>query len=139
MSLTLRNRTAMMRIVCGLVALGLALDAAAQPEKIRPGHSYYSDELAEPTHQGLVRALGPEKNYEEVYQRYRYYELVYDQAERVVLFRQYERGERIRTEEYRYDDTGSLIQRVIAQPGKEDQITTLDPSPGARREDPEEH
>jgi hypothetical protein len=34
--------------------------------------------------QGLVRDIGAERNYEEVYQRYRYYEAVYGESERVV-------------------------------------------------------
>ena len=113
-------------IVSGSIGLGAPLDASSRPEKIRPGYSYYSDELAEPTDQGLVRALGPEKNYEEVYQLYTYYEVVYDEEERVVRFREYKRGEVIRTEEYRYDDAGSLIMRVVAQPGKKDDVTVVE-------------
>jgi hypothetical protein len=112
-------------IVFGIIGLGIPLDASSGPEKIRPGHSYYSDELAEPTNQGLVRALGAEKNYEEVYQLYTYYEVVYDEGKRVVLFREYKRGEVIRSEEYRYDDAGSLTLRVVAQPGKEDDVTVV--------------
>jgi hypothetical protein len=38
-------------IVSGAIGLGVALDASSRPEKIRAGDSYYSDELAEPTHQ----------------------------------------------------------------------------------------
>jgi hypothetical protein len=107
----------------GIVALGMPLAASSQPEKIRPGDSYYSAELGEPTNQGLVQSLGPEKNYEEVYQFYTYYVFVYDEAERVVLFREFKRGEVIRTEAYRYDASGRLTRRVVAQPGKEDEVT----------------
>jgi hypothetical protein len=112
-------------VVSCAIGLAMADDAASRPEKIRAGHSYYSDELAEPTDRGLVRALGPEKNYEEVYQLYTYYEIVYDAAQRVVLFREYKRGELIRTEEYRYDASGSLTQRTVVQPGKPDEVTAV--------------
>ena len=45
-------------IIFGLAGLGVAPEASSEPERNRPGQSYYSDELSEPTHQGLVRALG---------------------------------------------------------------------------------
>ena len=112
--------------VSSIIGLGIPLDASSEPEKIRPGDSYYSDELVEPTNHGLVRALGPEKNYEEVYQLYTYYEVVYDEGKRVVLFREYKRGEVIRAEEYRYNAAGSLTMRVVAQPGKEDEVTVVE-------------
>ncbi len=121
------DRVVLLSFYC-IVGVGISLDASSQPEKIRPGHSYYSDELAESTNQGLVRALGQEKNYEEIYQFYSYYEFVYDEGERVVLFREYKRGEAIRTEEYRYDDSGLLTMRVVSQPGKEDEVTVVEPA-----------
>jgi hypothetical protein len=111
-----------------IVEVGFPLDASSQPEKIRPGHSYYSDELGESTNQGLVRTPGDEKNYEEVYQFYSYYEFVYDEQERVVLFREYKRGDVIRTEKYSYDDSGALSKRVVSQPGKQDEITLVEAS-----------
>ena len=126
----MRKPTTVDRVVLlvfsGIVGVGISLDASSQPEKIRPGHSYYSDELAESTHRGLVRSLGQEKNYEEIYQFYSYYEFVYDEGGRVVFFREYKRGEVIRTEKYRYDDSGSLTQRVVSQPGKEDEVTVVE-------------
>ena len=126
MTITRRTDRVVLLIVFGIVGLGIPPDASSRPEKIRPGPSYYAEELAEPTNQGLVRALGPEKNYEEDFQLYTYYEVVYDEVERVVLFREYKQGEVIRTEEYRYDDSGSLTRRVVAQPGKEDEVTVLE-------------
>ena len=119
------DRVVLLILYC-IVAVGISLGASSRPEKIRPGHSYYSDELAEPTNQGLVRSLGPEKNYEEIYQFYTYYEFVYDEGERVVLFREYKRGDVIRTEKYSYDDSGSLTMRVVSQPGKEDEVTGVE-------------
>ena len=109
-----------------LVALAALLavgSAAARPEKIRPGHSYYSDGTRV---EGLVRDIGEEKNYEEVYQRYRYYEAVYDEAGRVVLFKEYERGEVTRTDEYRYGPEGALLERIVRKAGEPPETTTVD-------------
>ena len=113
-------------IVLGLIGVGTLPVASEQPEKIRPGESYFSDELAEPTDQGLVRAPGPEKNYEEVYQFYTYYEFVHNEGKRVVLFREYKRGDVIRTEKYSYDGSGFLTKRTISEPGKQDEITIVE-------------
>jgi hypothetical protein len=71
---------------------------------------------------------GAEKNYEEVYQAYRYYEAVYDAAERVVIFREYRRGEAIRTEEYRYGPDGALLERWVRQPGQPVEKTAVGPA-----------
>jgi hypothetical protein len=119
------DRVVLLVFFC-IVGVGIPLDASSQLAKIRPDHSYYSDELAEPTNQGLVRAIGAEKNYEEIYQFYTYYEVVYDGGGRVVLFREYKRGEVTRIEKYRYDDSGSLVMRVVSQPGEEDEATMID-------------
>lgn len=113
-------------VVIAVAALGAPWDGSARPEKIRPGHVYYSAELAEPTHGGRVRALGPEKNYEEVYQLYRYHEVVYDAGERVVQYREVVRGEVVRSEEYLYDASGVLTWRRVARPGKEDEVTVVE-------------
>jgi hypothetical protein len=112
-------------ISCSL-GMSVSLEASSQPEKIRAGQSYYSDALGEPTNQGMVRAPGQDKNYEEVYQFYTYYEFVYDEEERVVLFREYKRGEVIRAEKYSYGDAGALKERVVSQPGKEDEVTLVE-------------
>ncbi len=106
-------------VVCTL-ALLLSPPAAARPEKIRPDHSYYSDEFSL---QGLVSDLVGEKNYEEVYQLYSYYEAVYDAAGRVVLFREYERGSLVRSERYRYGPGGELLERKLKRPGKPVEIS----------------
>ena len=109
-----------------LVALAILLavgSAAARPEKLRPGHSAYSDGTRV---EGLVRDIGEEKNYEEVYQRYRYYEAVYDETGRVVLFKEYVRGEVIRTEKYRYGAEGALVERVVRKVGEPPETTAFD-------------
>jgi hypothetical protein len=82
--------------------------------------SYYSDEFVVA---GLVRDLGNEKNYEEVYQLYSYYEAIYDEQERVVIFKEYKRGDLIQTEEYRYRSSGELLERRTLRPGMPVEIT----------------
>ncbi|MCP5058701.1 MAG: hypothetical protein GY937_18525 [bacterium] len=86
-----------MRIRGLLLALLVSSAAVAGPEDVRPGQPYYSDDFVI---EGLVRDIAAEKNYEEVYQFFRYYEAVYDEAKRVVTFREYVRGELALTEEY---------------------------------------
>jgi hypothetical protein len=109
-----RWRTA---LLSGLVlgALALVAPASARPEKIRAGASYYSDELVET---GSVRDIGAERNYEEVYQFYTYYEVFYDENERVVRSLEYERGEVIREDTYRYSNDGSLLEHTVKVPGE---------------------
>jgi hypothetical protein len=95
---------------CALPAL-----ARARPEVIRAEVSYYSDELVE---SGPVRDIGTERNYEEVFKLYTYYEVLYDESERVIRCVEYKRGEVIRTDHYRYARDGSLSEHVIEVPGE---------------------
>lgn len=100
--------------------------ASSRPETIREGQLYYSDtERID----GLVHDLGAERNFEEVYRRYRYYEATYDGAQRVVIFRSYVRGELERTERYRYAADGSLAERVVQRAGEPPEVSRW-PSPG---------
>ncbi len=119
-------------LLLALLVLTLGEVAQARPEKIRPGESYYSDDYVE---HGLVRDLAAEKNYEEVYQFYTYYEVIYDAAERVVVFVEYRRGEVLRREEYNYGADGALSTRTVKRAGEPPEITTV-PNP-ARKEDHE--
>ncbi len=91
--------------IAALCVTAAPLDA--RPERIRPGMECYSDEYVETAG---VRDLAEEKNYEEVYQLYTYYEAVYDADERVVVFREYERGEIVFEQRYAYDSAGKLIE-----------------------------
>jgi hypothetical protein len=104
-------------LVFGLVLApcALAAPASARPEAIRAGASYYSDELIE---SGSVRDIGAERNYEEVFKLYSYYEVVYDESERVVRCLEYKRGEVIREDTYRYAADGSLLEHVTDPPSK---------------------
>lgn len=109
-------------LALGATPLWQVQSAAARPERIRAGHSYYSDTSES---NGLVQDIGAERNYEEVYQAYTYYEAVYDETERVATFREYRQGEVLRTETYRYAADGSLVERVVQRPGHRPEVTTL--------------
>jgi len=98
-----------------LVTLAFVAPASARPEKIRPGVSYYSDALVET---GSVRDIGAERNYEEVYQFYTYYEVFYDEHERVARCLEYKRGEVIREDTYHYSNDGSLLEHTVKVPGE---------------------
>ena len=99
-----------------LAPCALAAPASARPETIRAGVSYYSDELIE---RGPVRDIGVERNYEEVFKLYRYYEVLYDESERVGRCLEYKRGDVIREDTYRYAADGSLLEHVTDPPRKE--------------------
>ena len=105
-------------LLAGLVLAPCVLPAlaSARPETIRAGVSYYSDELIE---SGPVRDIGAERNYEEVFKLYRYYEVLYDESERVVRCLEYKRGDVIREDTYRYAADGSLLEHVTDPPRKE--------------------
>jgi hypothetical protein len=111
---------AMLLLLSSYGSLLHARPADARPEHIRPGISYYSDAFLVA---GLVHDLAAEKNYEEVYQFYSYYEAIYDAQERVVIFKEYKRGELIRTEEYSYRASGDLLERRTLRPGMPTEIT----------------
>jgi len=104
-------------LIFGLILVPHALPSLAQarPEAIRAGISYYSDELVE---NGPVRDIGPERNYEEVFKLYTYYEVVYDTSERVIRCLEYKRGDLIRTDHYRYAADGTLTEHLIEVPGE---------------------
>jgi len=84
-----------------------------EPYKITAGVSYYSDEYT--TNNGLSE-LGEERNYEEVYQHYNYYEAVFDSHKRIVVFRAYEKGVIEFSETYHYDDDGRLLKKIVEYP-----------------------
>jgi len=104
-------------LATGLVLVPHALPslAWARPEVIRADTSYYSDELVE---NGPVRDIGTERNYEEVFKLYTYYEVVYDTGKRVIRCLEYKRGDVIRTDHYRYAEDGTLTKHLIEVPGK---------------------
>ena len=96
------------RSYLALLLLGSASLAYSRPEVIRADVPYYSDDYVQ---QGVVRDIDLEKNYEEIYQFYTYYEVIYDSSERVKIFREYKRGDIIHEEHYQYDK--GLIKRIL--------------------------
>ena len=91
----------------------VAVPAWARPEIMREGISYYSNEYFQ---EGEVKDIVSEKNYEEVYQHYTYYEVIYESAGRVKVFKEYKQGEVIYEEHYHYDDQGVLIKNNVLTP-----------------------
>ncbi|MCP4296842.1 MAG: hypothetical protein GY786_14670, partial [Proteobacteria bacterium] len=77
--MTLIIKRALISITITLL-LGL-FRISARPEIIVEGQIYYSDEIDE---EAEIKELVSEKNYEEVYRNYTYYEAVYDQQKRLV-------------------------------------------------------
>jgi len=92
----------------------------SRPEVIRAGMKYYSDEYFE---DGLVRDLDGEKNYEEIYQHYTYYEAIYDSLGRVTVFKEFKQGAVILEERYRYVTDPPGVERTVLLPGKPPQVT----------------
>ncbi len=96
---------------CLILSVLMALPVHARPEILRDGISYYSDEYFQ---KGLVRDIEGEKNYEEIYQFYTYYEAIYDSLGRVTAFKEYKRGELIYEEQYLYKESEPTpIKRTV--------------------------
>ncbi len=127
-----QNRMKSVTTVTFLPALLLLLllthvsQVQSRPEIIREGLSYYSDEYIQT---GVIRDIGAEKNIEEVYQFYTYYEAVYDTKQRVINFREYKQGNVIYEEQYVYDDEGPVpARKTVLIPGQEPEVIPLDKS-----------
>jgi len=84
--------------------------ALARPEIIKEGILYYSDESFQT---GVVKDIVAEKNYEEVYQFYTYYEVAYDAEARVKIFKEYKKGEVIFEEHYQYSEDGKATNEIV--------------------------
>ena len=93
-----------------LVSPSAICEGKFQPYEIKPGAAYYSDEYSV---QNGVSQLGEEKNFEEVYQFYNYYEAVFDTDERIVTFKAYLRGDLEFSESYFYDDGGNRAKKIV--------------------------
>ena len=97
--------------ICMMLATpGVLCAGEFEPYEIKAGMSHYSDEYS--SSNGLSE-LGEEKNFEEVYQYYNYYEAVFDSQERIVIFKAYKQGVVEFSETYSYDTDGSLIEKEI--------------------------
>ena len=83
----------------------------ARPETIKEDVIYYSDQSFQT---GIVKDIVAEKNYEEIYQFYTYYEVSYDVEGRVKIFKEYKKGEVIFEEHYQYaEDGATTAEKVI--------------------------
>jgi hypothetical protein len=103
----------LMHLFYSLLICLVAIPAWARPEIMHEGISYYSNEYFQ---EGEVKDIVSEKNYEEVYQFYTYYEVIYESAGRVKVFKEYKQGEVIYEEHYQYDDQGVLIKNNVLTP-----------------------
>jgi len=117
-------------LICGGAVIAASLfvgTAEARPEKIQAGMSYYSDDyVVSGEEPARIHDIEDEKNYEEVYQFYTYYEAIYDATERVTQFIEYRRGEVKRREKYEYGEGGGLVKRTVERPGKEAEVTVIE-------------
>ena len=103
-------RTVILYLLLILVSPSAICEGKFQPYEIKPGASYYSDEYS--TRNGISE-LGEEKNFEEVYQFYNYYEAVFDADERIVTFKAYKRGDLEFSETYSYNDDGNPAKKIV--------------------------
>ena len=86
----------------------------ARPERIKAGISYYSEDY---TTKDGISDIGDEKNYEEVFKNYEYYEAVYDEHKRITRFRAYKRGDIVLIENYSYNDDGKISLKQVTDAG----------------------
>lgn len=93
--------------------------ASASPETIKAGRLYYADEYEIKSN---IAQLGEERNHEEVFKNYNYYEASYDEHKRIILFRAYKKGEVEWEEHYTYHPGGGLASRKIIEQGKPEQL-----------------
>ncbi len=90
--------------------------AATVPETAKPGIVFYA---AEDGVSGHTRGLLQEKNLEEVYLNYSYFSATYDEANRVLTFQEYRKGEVVLTETYSYDAEGRHTKTLRVRAGQE--------------------
>ncbi len=95
-----------------LFMASFTINTSARPENIKPNLPYYADDF---TIKDGISELGEEKNYEEVFKNYEYFETIYDEQKRPSIFRAYKRGEIIRAEHYFYNSSGKLIKKEITR------------------------
>ena len=105
----------MQKKIALLIAMILATPVAIcagefKPYEIKAGVSYYSNEYS--SDNGLSK-LGEEKNLEEVYQNYNYYEAIFDAQERIVTFNAYKQGAIEFSESYYYAEDGQPEKKLI--------------------------
>ncbi len=95
-------------IFYGLILISSSV--LARPEIIKEGILYYSDESFQT---GIIKDIVAEKNYEEIYQFYTYYEVSYDAESRVKIFKEYKKSEVIFEEHYQYAADGTPTNMLL--------------------------
>ena len=106
-----------------LTLLSVYAPAYSRSEIVKEGMSYFSDDYMQIDG---IKDLAEDKNIEEVYQFYTYYEARYDSSSRVILFKRYKQGEVILEERYLYEGNSSTqgTKEVLAE-GKEPQLIKI--------------
>lgn len=99
----------MLKIIFYILIL-ISSSVLARPEIIKEDILYYSDESSQT---GIVKDIVAEKNYEEIYQFYTYYEVSYDTEGRVKIFKEYKKGEVIFEEHYKYAEDNTATNTVL--------------------------
>lgn len=102
-------------LLSAILILAMVSTSQARPEKIKSGLSYFAEDYVTT---GNVSEITVEKNFEEVFKNYEYFESVYDEKNRVKIFRGYKRGDVILTEHYTYGADGKLKEKKIEREGK---------------------
>ena len=116
----LLSKRLLLSALFGLTLVTTPPHALSRPEKVREGISYYSNDYIQMEE---VRDLADDKNLEEVYQFYSYYEASYDARGRVIVFKEYKKGKVIHEEQYIYNDEGDTPgTKTVLVPGKEPQV-----------------
>ena len=110
-------------LLAAFILLAAAGLSEGRPERIKPGLSYYSEDCIT---KGNVSDIAEEKNYEEVFKNYEYYEAVYDDKKRVKTFRAYKRGEIVLTKRYFYRPDGRLAKKEITDSKSSLETITFD-------------
>lgn len=100
--------------ICVALALPAVICAGEfEPYEIKAGMSYYSNEYSVSND---IAALGEEKNFEEVYQNYNYYEAVFNSQGQIVIFKAYKQGAVEFSETYSYDENGNPLTKEVKGP-----------------------
>ncbi|MBT4520237.1 MAG: hypothetical protein HOC23_09545 [Halieaceae bacterium] len=108
----------------GLLLLITGPETLSRPEIVRAGLAYYSDDYVL---DAGVNDLAEEKNIEEVYQFYTYYEARYDTKGRVILFKEYKRGNVILEEAYVYEnDSDKPTLKTVSAAGEKPKTLRLE-------------
>jgi len=97
-------------LLVAIIFISCTNSSEARPERVKEGISYYSEDYIS---KDDVSDIAEEKNYEEVFKNYEYYEAVYDDKKRIKIFRSYKRGELVSKEEYFYASDGGLTKKEV--------------------------